>query len=177
MNIYLMIAILLANAIGITIVYQFIKKLQKKEKLIFIASSVALMYVLISIVYWFSGFGVDKTIHEQSKNFVLYLFVPVNVILFIPYFASQFMKLKLGKLKIEKFANKLSTLIILLIVVLIFEYFYFKNIQENIKIMNDMKNETINTEIKENQITNEGQNIIQNELITNEVENIIQNEI
>ena len=56
MNIYLMIAILLANIIAIAIVYQFIKKIEKKEKLIFIAISVALMYILISIVYWFSGF-------------------------------------------------------------------------------------------------------------------------
>ena len=59
MNIYLMIAILLANILGITIVYQFVKKLEKKEKLIFIAISVALMYILISIIYWFSGFGID----------------------------------------------------------------------------------------------------------------------
>ena len=51
MNIYLMIAILLANILGITIVYQFVKKLEKKEKLIFIAISVALMYILISIIY------------------------------------------------------------------------------------------------------------------------------
>ena len=81
--------------------YQFIKKLENKEKLVFIAISVALMYILISIVYWFSGFGMDKNVHEASKNFVLYLFVPVNVILFIPYFASQYMKLRSNKIKLE----------------------------------------------------------------------------
>lgn len=168
MNIYLMIAILLANIIAIAIVYQFIKKIEKKEKLIFIAISVALMYILISIVYWFSGFGIDEKVHETSKSFVVYLFVPVNVILFIPYFASQYMKLKLKQIKIEKFANKLSTLLVLLIVVLVAEYFYFRNIQENIKTMNDTQNVTQNTQIE-----------TQNEIISNEIENqnIIQNEI
>ena len=171
MNIYLMIAILLANIIAIAIVYQFIKKLEKKEKLIFIAISVALMYILISIVYWFSGFGIDEKVHETSKSFVVYLFVPVNVILFIPYFASQYMKLKLKQIKIEKFANKLSTLLVLLIVVLVAEYFYFRNIQENIKTMNDTQNVTQNTQIEtQNEIISneiENQNIIQNEIITN----------
>lgn len=171
MNIYLMIAILLANIIAIAIVYQFIKKIEKKEKLIFIAISVALMYILISIVYWFSGFGIDEKVHETSKSFVVYLFVPVNVILFIPYFASQYMKLKLKQIKIEKFANKLSTLLVLLIVVLVAEYFYFRNIQENIKTMNDTQNVTQNTQIEtQNEIISneiENQNIIQNEIITN----------
>ena len=171
MNIYLMIAILLANIIAIAIVYQFIKKIEKKEKLIFIAISVALMYILISIVYWFSGFGIDEKVHETSKSFVVYLFVPVNVILFIPYFASQYMKLKLKQIKIEKFANKLSTLLVLLIVVLVAEYFYFRNIQENIKTMNDTQNVTQNTQVEtQNEITSneiENQNIIQNEIITN----------
>lgn len=171
MNIYLMIAILLANIIAIAIVYQFIKKLDNKEKLIFIAISVALMYILISIIYWFSGFGIDETVHEASKNFILYLFVPVNVILFIPYFASQYMKLKLKQIKIEKFANKLLILIVLLILVLLAEQFYFRNIQKNIKTINDTQNVNQNTQVEtKNEIISneiENQNIIQNEIIMN----------
>lgn len=176
MNIYLMIAILLANILGITIVYQFVRKLEKKEKLIFIAISVALMYILISIIYWFSGFGIDEKVHEASKSFVLYLFVPVNVILFIPYFASQYMKLKLKQIKIEKFANKLSILVVLLIVVLVIEYFYFRNIQENI---NNMQDNIITNTIKETESKNETSkemiitNQINNELISNEM--LVQN--
>lgn len=183
MNIYLMIASLLANVIAITIVYQFIKKLEKKQKIIFIASGVAVMYILISIVYWFSGFKIDENVHEASKSFVLYLFVPVNVILFIPYLASQYMKLRQKKLKIEKFVSKLSAVIVLLIIVLVFEYFYFRNIQENIKNMDNTQNKITNTEV---QINNE---VIENEVTTNEIineiigdneieyENIVQNEL
>lgn len=160
MNVYLMIGILVANILAIAIVYQFIKKLEKKQKLLFIAISVAIMYILISIVYWFSGFGVDETVHEASKNFVLYLFVPVNVILFIPYFASQYMKVRLKQIKVEKFINKLAILIVLLIVVLVFEYFYFRNIQVNIKTMDGMENEITNNQVE-----------VQNEVTINDVEN------
>lgn len=174
-NIYLMIAILLANIIAIAVVYQFIKKLDKKQILIFIAISVATMYILISIVYWISGFGIDKTIHEISKDFVLYVFVPVNVILFIPYLASQYMKLKLKKMKLEKFVSKLSILIILLIVVLIIEFFYFRNMQENIKTMQNEQNQIESTQVEnQNEITNneiENKNTIQNEITNNEIKN------
>jgi len=172
MNIYLIIATLLANIIGIGIVYQFIKKLDKKQKLIFIASSIALMYILISIVYWFSGFGIDEKIHEMSKSFVTYLFVPVNLILIVPYFTSQYMKLITKEINIEKFSSKVSVLIILLILILVVEYFYFKNIQQNIKLINDTQNEIVVNEI-ENDV------IIENEIISNEIENenIMKNEL
>lgn len=176
MNIYIMIAILLINIISIAIVYQFIKKMPKKEKVIFIAISIAIMYILISIIYWISGFGIDDKVHEVSKNFVLYLFVPVNVILFIPYFASQYMKLKTKNIKVQKFANKLSILLLLLLVVLIIECLYFKNIQKNIitiketQDQNTTMNETNNNEV-------ENKNEIINEIVSNEIESQNTNEI
>lgn len=174
MNLYLMIAILLANIISIAVVYQFIKKLEKKQTLLFIAISVAFMYILISVIYWISGFGIEKNIHEISKNFIIYLFVPVNVILFIPYLASQYMKLKLKQINIEKFINKLSILIVILIIVLIVEYFYFRNIQKNIKVVNDAQNEIMN-EITNTQLEDNKNTITQNEVEINEI--IYQNEM
>ena len=132
MNIFLTIAIVLANLISIFTVYQFIKRLDHKQVVIFIAVSVAIMYMLISIIYWLSGFGIDEKIHEASKNFVQYIFVPVNVLLFIPYIASKYMKLKENEITRSEFANKIEILAILLIVVLVIEFFYFRDIQANI---------------------------------------------
>ena len=100
-NIYLMLAILIANIAAIGIVYNFIKKLPKKEILVFIAMSVTIMYVLISIIYWFTGFKVNETVHESSKNYVI---------------------IKLYFIKI----------VVVLLLVLIIEYFYICNIQNNI---------------------------------------------
>lgn len=171
MNIYLTIAILLANLVGLAIVHQFIKRLDKKQKLMFIGISYGLMYILISIIYWFSGFGIDKQVHEASKNFILYLFVPVNVIVIVPYFATQYMKYKTKKIEKNKFANRLTILVVVLLIVLVTEFIIFKNIQNNIKdIIIKTKNqvtenlqentlklneETGYNEITENEILNE----------------------
>ena len=149
LNIYLMIAIILTNLIAVGIVYQFIKKIDTKQKLLFIAISVAIMYILISITYWFSGFGIDSKVHEESKNFVIYMFVPINVILFIPYFASQYMKYKEKQIKREKFVGKIRILIPLLIIVLILEFFYFKNIQNKIITMSQKTEKQVENQITE----------------------------
>lgn len=153
MNIFLTIAIILANAIAITIVYQFLKKLEKKELIIFLAINITVNYLLISLVYAISGIGIDATIHEASKNFVLYLFVPINMILFSSYIASRYMKLKLNEITREKFVRTLVNLSMLLIIVLIIEYFYFRSIQTNIDVtMNSIQNEQQANSITTNRI-------------------------
>lgn len=156
MNIWLILATVVTNIIAIVLTYQFIKKMPKKDIIVFLATSVAIMYILVSIVYWISGFGVDSTIHDAMKNFVTYLFVPINIILFVPYFALQYTKFKSKKIKVQQLSKKLSTLLIFLVVVLIVEYFYFANIQKNVKdITENQTNEiTQNEQIKENIISN-----------------------
>mgnify|MGYP004602471507 CR=1 FL=1 len=172
MDIYLTIAIIIANIIAISITYQFIKKMSKKEIVLFLAISVAVMYILVSITYWISGFGIDSTVHEAMKNFVTYLFVPINVILFIPYFASQYRKFKNKKIKVQELSRKLSALVILLIVILVIEYFYFVNVQKNIK---NMEQNQTNTIVQNEQTTeiNNNEGIINvvnaNEVQTNKV--------
>lgn len=166
MNIYIMLAIVLANIIAISIVYQFIKRLDKKEKIIFIAISVAIVYILISITYWISGFGIDEKIHSQCKEFVTYMFVPVNVILFIPFIAFNYIKFKDKKIKQEDLLKKVFIIAIIAVIVLIGEYFYFKNIQNNVKQISQ------NVEEKQNiTITNEQTNT--NNQLNEEINSII----
>lgn len=173
MNIWLILATVVTNIIAIVLTYQFIKKMPKKDIIVFLAISVAIMYILVSIVYWISGFGVDSTIHDAMKNFVTYLFVPINIILFVPYFALQYTKFKSKKIKVQQLSKKISTLLIFLVVVLIVEYFYFANIQKNVKdISENQTNEiTKNEQITENIISNiENLNVVNiNETNTNEI--------
>lgn len=159
MNLFLMIAIVILNIVAICMVYHFIKKLPKKEILVFIAISVAIMYVLILIVYGLSGIGIDKKIHESTKNFVTYMFVPVNVIIVVPYIASKYMRLRQNKIKKEELTKNIIIIGIILFVVLFGEYFYFCNIQKNIKYIS---NETNTTKI-------ETQNLQENNTVTNNI--------
>lgn len=173
-NIYLTIAIAVANIIAITITYQIIKKMPKRNKIIFLAISVAIMYILVSIVYWISGFGIEAKIHSALKNFVTYLFVPINVVLFVPYFALQYKKFIHKQLKVEQFSKKLSILVTILIVVLVVEYFYFVNIQKNVKNIQENAQQTQSNEIQSNEVqNNETKN---NEKQTSENQNsVVQN--
>lgn len=171
MNMYMMLAMILANVIAISLVYQFIKKLPKKEIIVFLAISVGTMYILISIVYWISGLGIENSVHETSKNFVTYLFVPVNVILFIPYIAVQYHKVKQNKMSKQQLQKKAITLGILLILVLLLEYFYFGSIQNNIAKRKKEKEEEAKQEtVIQNQETN---TLYENEIQKPEIENEI----
>ncbi len=173
-NIYLTIAIAVANIIAIAITYQIIKKMPKRNKIIFLAISVAIMYILVSIVYWISGFGIDAKIHSALKNFVTYLFVPINVVLFVPYFALQYKKFIHKQLKVEQFSKKLSILVTILIVVLVVEYFYFVNIQKNVKNIQENAQQTQSNEIQSNEVQNNGTK--NNEEQTSENQNsVVQN--
>lgn len=173
MNIYMILAILLANIIAIAVVYQFIKRLGSKEKLVFIAISVAIIYILLTIIYWFSGFGIDEKIHESSKSFIIYLFVPINLILFVPFIASAYMKLKQNKIKVDKFLNICIRVVMVYLIFLVIQFFYFKNIQNNInKNINDMEN---NSNQAEKEILNSIDNKTTNS-ISNEINNINVNE-
>lgn len=167
MNIYLILAILATNIIAILAIYHFIKGLDKMKRIVFMAIAIATMYILILAIYGISGIGIDEKVHEATKDFVVYMFVPVNLILFVPYFASQYIKFTERKLKRTKFAEKIFKLIVLLIIVLIFEGIYFSQIQKNITLMN--------TQSEQNNKTNEIQqvldtNIVNNQITANEVE-------
>ena len=132
MNIFMMIAILVLNLIAVILIYQFIRTLEKKEKVIFIAVSIAINYMIISFVYWLSSFGIDKVVTQSAQFFVTYMFVPVNMILVMPFIANTYCKIKLKKIKQIPLRNRCIAIIVFFLIILIVEYFYFKNIQLNI---------------------------------------------
>ena len=167
MNLFLIITILVTNVIALTIIYQILKRLPKKEILIFLAASFTIIYILVSVVYWLSGIGVEPSVHAASKNMIIYIFVPVNLIFFVPYIAFQYRKLKDKKGNVNDIANKFSIVVVLLILALIIEFFYFKNIQNNIKDISEkmVTNEVVNEQKIENTISNTTSNVTVNETV------------
>lgn len=132
MNIFISIAIIITNAIAVVLVYQFLKKVSKKDKLVFIAASIAVIYILVSFVYWISGFGIEQNVHEVAKSFITYVFVPVDVILLIPFVATKYTKLKNNEIAIDNFLKRIAIISIIALFILIIEYNYFKGMQLNI---------------------------------------------
>lgn len=171
-----MLALLLANAIAIILIYQFVKKLPKMNKIIFIAASFAIVYLLVSIIYWISGFGIEKNINEAAKDFIIFAFVPVNVIIFIPFIASKYNKLMLKKIQKEDLIKTVVIVSILAFIVLTIEGFYFKGMKKNIKQVNETLTKQTQKEEKEQSdlSTNETitNNVTSNEIITNNANEI-----
>ena len=171
MNIFIMIAIIITNAIAVALIYQFVKRMQKMDKIIFIAASFAINYILVSIVYWLSGLGMDSTITEQSKNYITYLFVPVNVILFVPILAILYNKYKENKIKKNQLQQRYIWIGIIILMILVGEYFYFKSVIHNIKEISE-------TQAEQNAMLNETiQNTILNEVTQNTQENEVSNDV
>ena len=138
----------------------------------------AIIYILISIVYEISGLGIEQQIHSAAKEFVIYLFVPVNLIVFVPYIALQYRKWKQNEIPQEKLWKKILLVMILLLFALILEYFYFCKIQKNITNLSEEKElKYQNEQFEQNEIQTE--EILQNTVEGNEefFSNTILNEI
>lgn len=134
MIIFIYLCILLLNIVAIFMTYRFLgEDLEKKEKSIFLVVGIAIMYMIVSLVYWLSTMGVDLEVNnEMGKNFIIFTFVPINSMLVLPFLASSYKYFKQGRLKKQNFKNRIILLCIILIIVLILEFFYFKDIQNSI---------------------------------------------
>lgn len=134
MVVFIYLCILVLNMAAIFITYKFLgEQVEKKERAIFIIIGMAIMYITVSFVYWISTKSIDvKTISEAGKNFITFTFVPVNSILVLPFLGRSYRYLKQGRLRTEVFKNRTILMCVILIIVLIIEFFYFKDIQNGI---------------------------------------------
>ena len=142
MIIFIYLCILALNVVAVLINYRFLgTEIDKKEKLIFTVVCIAIMYVTVSIVYGLSVKNIEETrLVELAKNYMVFTFVPVNAILVLPFFARSYKYLKLGRLKKENFRNRTILLIVILLIILTIEFFYFQDIQTGIlNIINSKK--------------------------------------
>ena len=170
--------ILILNIVSIVLMYYSLGDLTKKEKLIYIVVGTAIMYMLTSIVYWLSTRDIEITeVSERGKDLITFLFVPINGIIILPLLAKSYNKLKYGNLDKSIFLKRGLLLGIVLIIALIIECMYFKNIQEQVVTMLNQQSNLEQEETNVNAVTNE---LVQNQInaITNEVvENQIQSNI
>lgn len=140
---------LILNVVTIALVYYCLSDSLKKEKVIFIAVGIAIIYILTSLVYWISTKDIKiKEVSETCKNLITFLFVPINAIITLPIVAKSYNKYKSGSLKQDKFRNRLIVIGGVLLIILIIECSYFKNIQNGIiKLIEENKNSSKNKSV------------------------------
>ena len=188
----ILLFILILNIVSIVLMYYSLGSLSKKEKLLYIVVGTAIMYIITSIVYWFSTRGIEVTeVSERGKDLITFLFVPINGIIILPMLAKSYNKLKYGSLDKSVFLKRGIVLAVILLIVLIIECMYFKNIQEQVvNMLNEQENgtqqESTNSVLNEttnevtNQITstivNDTTNTINNVESQNTIDNVVEND-
>lgn len=131
---FIYICILILNVVAVLLTYHFLgKDVDKKSKGIFIIIGVAVIYMLVSFVYWISTKDIELgTSGDLGKNLITFTFVPVNAIIILPFLASSYKKMKAGNIQVEHFRNRAILLGVVLLILLIIDFFYFKDVQSGI---------------------------------------------
>ena len=176
----ILLFILILNIVSIVLMYYSLGSLNKKEKLLYIVVGTATMYILTSIVYWFSTRGIEVTeVSERGKDLITFLFVPINGIIMLPLLAKSYSKLKYGNLDKSVFFKRGIVLTVILLIVLIIECIYFKNIQQEVvNMLNAQENSTLRGQETTNSVLNCTTNELTNQItstIVNETTNTISN--
>lgn len=183
----ILLFVVILNAICIYLMYRFLKDTKGKEKFIFIAAGVAAMYLLTVFVHWISTHGLDEIYRTgTAKDLVIFLFVPINGLIVLPAFANSYYSYKQNKLGLNILAKRMSVLLIPLLIVLVIECIFLKDIQVVVTdntIKNNMSNyeQNVNANSLNNTIDNttDTENVLSNEMINtiaNEISNSINDE-
>ena len=116
----ILVFIIVLNIIAIALTYYCLSDLEKKDKVIFIAVCVAIIYMLTTFVYWISTKSVAvKEVSDLGKNLITFLFVPINTLVVVPLFAKSYNKYKTGFLAFDKLRNRGILLGAILFIILI----------------------------------------------------------
>ena len=125
--------ILILNIVSILLIYRCLTGVEKKERFIFLAAGIAIMYMLTSFVYWISTRNVEITqVSQTGKDLITFLFVPINGILILPLLAKSYAKYRGNNLRKRILINRGFVLTLFLIILLIVEGVYFKNILDGV---------------------------------------------
>ena len=184
----ILLFIIILNVVSIVLMYYCLADLTKKEKLIYIAGGTAFMYVLTTIVYWISTRGITMTeVSEMGKNLITFLFVPINGIIILPMFAKSYYSYKMRGLDGNILKKRAMVLGVILLIILIIECIYFKNIQEQVvNLINEQRTTNAQQDADKPQIPNgitgiyitEGNDIeVENQVVENSTNAITSNTI
>ncbi len=115
--------------------WQSLESLEKTKKVAFIVIGIIISYIVTLIIFNISQQGVNYqneiTKHEIKKILVL-LFTALNGVIFIPYIAKLFTRVKENEIEDYKLRKKIIILVIIFIICMFFENMYLKDIQNGI---------------------------------------------
>ena len=180
-NLLITLFILVANVVGLLLVYHsFDKRIDKNKKLMYTMIAFGIMYILTLIIYFFSSLGINnENVSESSRNLITFTFVPINTIVLLPILIRSFNNRKMNKITTRQLNRTATIMIVVAIILIVIEFFSFRSIQKGIiQIFNERQNEANNQLINMQQETNIQMNNEQSNVINSnsETENKMDNQ-
>ena len=162
--------ILILNIVSILLIYRCLTGVEKKERFIFLAAGIAIMYMLTSLVYWISTRNVEITqVSQTGKDLITFLFVPINGILILPLLAKSYAKYRVRNLSKKILINRGIVLGVFLLILLVIECIYFENIQDGVvNLIKEQNSYQEEAEQNDSNVTDE------NSISTNDIANQIE---
>lgn len=131
--IIIMIFILYSVVIGWT--WNNLGDIDKIKKILIIAGEIFIIYLITLIVYAISKNGIDYTnekVENSVKIIIVSLFTGFNSLIILPFLNKQIIKLKEKEAEEKNIIRKLSIMLLVFIVCVIFECGYMKDTQKGI---------------------------------------------
>lgn len=129
MHTIIIIAIIILNIFSIIMLLKMLKGTELKIKIITCIALILFMFIISNIIYGIGNMGIIGEIANKSKNMILLVLMPINMMIIASPIALQINKAQSKEIEKEEFLKKIITLILIDIAILIVECIYIKNIQ------------------------------------------------
>ena len=129
MHTIIIIAIIILNIFSIIMLLKMLKGTELKIKIITCIALILFMFIISNIIYGIGNIGIIGEIANKSKNMILLVLMPINMMIIASPIALQINKAQSKEIEKEEFLKKIITLVLIDIAILIVECIYIKNIQ------------------------------------------------
>lgn len=129
MQTIIIIAIIILNIFSIIMLLKMLKGTELKTKIVTCIALILLMFIISNIIYGIGNMGIIGEIANKSKNMILLVLMPINMMIIASPIALQINKAQSKEIEKEEFSKKIITLVLIDIAILIVECIYIKNIQ------------------------------------------------
>lgn len=115
--------------------WQSLGDIDKKKKVIFIILGIILSYIITMVIFNISQNGINyqsEITKKEVRKILVLLFTSLNSVIFVPYIAKIWNKVKKNEIEDDKLKKRIIGIIIVFIICAIFECGYLKDIQNGI---------------------------------------------
>ncbi len=137
------ILIVVLFAVLISWTWNCLQSYNNFTKILYIILSTLIMLFITYIIFCISKSTIqysNEIMVKDIRNILVLIFTPINGIIIVPFLAKQVNKIKENSIDEDTFKKKIIITIVILVITIIIEIAYLKNIQLGIlKLLENMK--------------------------------------